>query len=305
MYITFSLTIPNIANSHVPPLRNALKQRAASANHLSVSGDTFHHWRTSKPYSSNYIGILTLAWSYILSARLLELQKHDGAELVYTSSTANPRAVDGVDRDEVKRAPPIEVHIGEAESNVARWWMAIQAPKHGWKAVLTKRNDNVYLAPWSIDLGEDELFEILWQGIGTSAPEFADCFPLSSGEALMALSEFCLLHGLGDQFFGAFAAALTFPTNQHYKRRIELPSPTIVLGRVEFISDKALGNEYIALGDDLAYYMALSCNPSVVMSSLSGSFWEPGVPCNLVSSWLHPVVEELPTRSELAEAPGP
>lgn len=236
---------------------------------------------------------------------MLELQKHDGAELVYTSSTANPRAVDGVDRDEVKRAPPIEVHIGEAESNVARWWMAIQAPKHGWKAVLTKRNDNVYLAPWSIDLGEDELFEILWQGIGTSAPEFADCFPLSSGEALMALSEFCLLHGLGDQFFGAFAAALTFPTNQHYKRRIELSSPTIVLGRVEFISDKALGNEYIALGDDLAYYMALSCNPSVVMSSLSGSFWEPGVPCNLVSSWLHPVVEELPTRSELAEAPGP
>ena len=50
--------------------------------------------------------------------------------------------------------------------------------------------------------------------------------------------------------------------------------------------------------------MALSCNPSVVMSSLSGSFWEPGIPCNFVSPWLHPVVEELPTRPELAEVPG-
>lgn len=29
------------------------------------------------------------------------------------------------------------------------------------------------------------------------------------------------------------------------------------------------------------------------MSTLCGSFWEPEVPCNLVSPWLHPVPEEV------------
>ncbi|KAJ5123880.1 uncharacterized protein N7515_007705 [Penicillium bovifimosum] len=272
------------------------------------TGDTFRQWRTTgtaKPYSSNYIGILSLAWSYILSARLLELQNQDGAELVYTSSTARARRIDVVGTDESKRpgSQVIEVDIGEVDINVARWWMAILAPSQGWKAVFTKRNDDVYLAPWSIDLGAEALFGVIWQAIGPSAPDFVECFPLSSQEALTALSDFCLLYGLGDQYFAAFAAALTYPTHKYYDQGIELPSPTIALDKMETTPDKAMRNEYLALGEDLAYHMALSCNPNVVMSSLSGSFWEPGIPCNLVSPWLHPVMEELPKRSGLAEGP--
>ncbi|KAJ5558982.1 hypothetical protein N7461_002954 [Penicillium sp. DV-2018c] len=272
------------------------------------SGDTFGQWRTTgtaKPKSSNYIAILSLAWSYILSARLLELQNQDGAELVYTNSTANPRGINVVDIDESKRSDSqvIEIDIGDVDINVARWWMAILAPNQGWKAVFTKRNDDVYMAPWSTDLGGQALFGILWPAIGASAPDFVECFPLSSQEALTALSDFCLLYRLGDQFFAAFAAALTFPTNKYYEQIIELPSPIISLDKVEITPGKALASQRVALGDDLAYYMALSCNPNVVMSSLSGSFWEPGIPCNLVSPWLHPVMEELPKRSVLAEAP--
>ncbi|KAH8432269.1 uncharacterized protein LDX57_009908 [Aspergillus melleus] len=62
-------------------------------------------------------------------------------------------------------------------------------------------------------------------------------------------------------------------------------------------------NEYLAIGDKLAHYMALSCNHSVVMSSLCGSFWEPDIPCNLVSAWLHPVLEEIPRHPEIADDP--
>ncbi|KAJ5560948.1 hypothetical protein N7535_009145 [Penicillium sp. DV-2018c] len=272
------------------------------------SGDTFGQWRTTgtaKPKSSNYIAILSLAWSYILSARLLELQNQDGGELVYTNSTANPRGINVVDIDESKRSDSqvIEIDIGDVDINVARWWMAILGPNQGWKAVFTKRNDDVYMAPWSTDLGGQALFGILWPAIGASAPDFVECFPLSSQEALTALTDFCLVYGLVDQFFAAFAAALTFPTNKYYEQIIELPSPIISIDKTEITPDKASASEYIALGDDLSYYMALSCNPNVVMSSLSGSFWEPGIPCNLVSPWLHPVMEELPKRSVLAEAP--
>ena len=50
--------------------------------------------------------------------------------------------------------------------------------------------------------------------------------------------------------------------------------------------------------------MALSCNHSVVMSSLCGSFWEPNISCSLVSPWLHPVLEEIPKASGICEKPG-
>lgn len=36
------------------------------------------------------------------------------------------------------------------------------------------------------------------------------------------------------------------------------------------------------------YYMSLSCKPGAIISLLCGTFWEPGVPCNLASPWLHP-----------------
>lgn len=50
--------------------------------------------------------------------------------------------------------------------------------------------------------------------------------------------------------------------------------------------------------------MALSCNHSAVMSSPCGSFWEPSIPCDLVSPWLRPVLEEIPEASGRAENPG-
>lgn len=47
------------------------------------------------------------------------------------------------------------------------------------------------------------------------------------------------------------------------------------------------------LKETLPYYMTLSCSPDVMISTLCGSFWEPDVPCNLVSQWLHPVLEQV------------
>ncbi|GAT23034.1 LOW QUALITY PROTEIN: similar to An01g11250 [Aspergillus luchuensis] len=45
-------------------------------------------------------------------------------------------------------------------------------------------------------------------------------------------------------------------------------------------------------------------SPKTIISSLCGSFWEPVVPCNLVSPWLHPILSEVPEEEKLASSPG-
>ena len=52
--------------------------------------------------------------------------------------------------------------------------------------------------------------------------------------------------------------------------------------------------EWILVYKELPHYLTLSSNPEVVISSLCGMFWEDGNPSNLVSPWLHPVLNELP-----------
>ncbi|KMU89934.1 hypothetical protein CIHG_07617 [Coccidioides immitis H538.4] len=111
------------------------------------------------------------------------------------------------------------------------------------------------------------------------------------------LVDFCLLHELGTQFLASFAAALTFPTHNHYKVAIELPVPDNAkdsTGPPPAQQDAT--DEWAVLNEQLPYYVTLSCNYAVVISSLCGSFWEPSVPCNLVSAWLHPVLKEIPRK---------
>lgn len=46
--------------------------------------------------------------------------------------------------------------------------------------------------------------------------------------------------------------------------------------------------------NDLSYYLTMGYHPRGVMSNLCGMFWEPDIPCNLVSAWLYPPFELLP-----------
>ncbi|MCJ1444799.1 MAG: hypothetical protein MMC23_005301 [Stictis urceolatum] len=62
--------------------------------------------------------------------------------------------------------------------------------------------------------------------------------------------------------------------------------------------------DWTTVSAELPYYMSLSCNPEVVMSSLCGLFWESEVPRNEVSLWLHPILLEVPRRSDFMIRPG-
>ena len=73
--------------SQIPPVQ--LHWLTENPTKVALDGNSFHVW--SEPHSydqSNLLAILVLAWSYILSARLMELQGQDESCLVYTQSRA-------------------------------------------------------------------------------------------------------------------------------------------------------------------------------------------------------------------------
>lgn len=249
-------------------------------------GKAFSHWigtTTEKRTGPNYLGILTIGWCYVLSARLVEM-RGDGASMRYTSSQASRFS-------ESLRHPPavLVVDVGEADGDVIRWWSAILAQHEGWKAIVKQTTSGEYLAPWSISRTCEVTFAI----DPTGGSETSVQTPLSSDRALEALIQFARLHRLGSQFAVALATAMSFPTHQYYGSIPQLPSPKGHGGRVATDPLDCISLMRTNWKEQLPYFMTLSCSPEVLMSTLCGSFWEAGVPCNLASPWLHPVLEEV------------
>ncbi len=270
---------------------------------LAWTGTSFYQWvgiEGENNSARNFISILALGWSYILSARLLEMQGQGSAGIVYTQSTATGYNHDTGDR----AAATITIDIGDVDEDAARWWAAILAPDQGWKAVVSQDDHEVYLSPWSVCVGDEQRIGLDWRTNPLLSQDSTVSTPPSSKKAFELLTGFCLLHDLGSQFFAALATTLTFPTHNHYGTVAKLPFPTSMRGPGEHTPAKFTMPGSAKLGEELPYYMALSCNHSVIVSSLCGVFWEPNVPCNLVSPWLHPVMNEVPIMEEIMSFKG-
>ncbi|CAG7946738.1 unnamed protein product [Penicillium nalgiovense] len=121
--------------------------------------------------------------------------------------------------------------------------------------------------------------------------------PLSAEKAFYVLAEFARLHNLGSQFPIALMTAITLLTHQHYGSTVQLPLPRSFGGK-QPAPTEAITSIWSSLNEELPYYMTLSCSPEVVMYPLCGSLWEPGVPCNLVAPWLHPLFNEILQQDE-------
>lgn len=235
-----------------------------------------------------YIGILALGWAYILSARLVEIQM-EGAEMLYTNSTTPG------DQEQYEHAP-IAIDIGEVDGEVANWWMTILALKEGWKAIISRQDGDEFLSPWSISRKDTNTIEIHWRS--HSATVSNQKTPLSSRQTFDALAQFALLHNLGSQFLAGLATTLTFPCHNYHGTTIRLPLATEAAHHDQARYIKSEGT--IAY-EELPHYITLSSNPEVVVSSLCGMFWEDGIPSNLVSPWLHPVINELPRSQAIGD----
>ncbi|KAJ5253826.1 hypothetical protein N7524_011006 [Penicillium chrysogenum] len=246
----------------------------------SFCGRVFSSWIGTTEESRtgpNYLGILTVAWCYILSARLVEIQG-EGASMQYLSSETDGECL--CDSPEI-----YTLDVGEADENVARWWYAILAQHEGWKAIVKQIPEGEFLAPWAVSRTCQTRFKIRQRYSPASV-----CSPLTSEQAFDALTEFARLHNLGSQLPVALMTAMTFPTHQHYGSSVQLPFPRATGGKLPTVPISLIWSSLIK---ELPYYMTLSCSPEVVMSTLCGSFWELEVPCNLVGPWLHPVLNEV------------
>ncbi|MCJ1386666.1 hypothetical protein MMC17_009792 [Xylographa soralifera] len=178
------------------------------------------------------------------------------------------------------------------------------APRQGWKAIVSQRDDKVYLTPWSVLVENKQCIRIGWRTNRSLNQNSSAATPPSSEKAFELLNKFCLPHDLGSQVFAALAATLTFPTHNHHGTIVKLPFPTDMRGKNDYNQVKRTVSNSVRLKDELPYYMALSCNHNVITSSLCGVFWEPDIPCNLVSPWLHPVMKEVPIREDIMNLTG-
>ena len=264
-------------------------------------GDSFCRWigaTNERRNQSNYLAVLTLGWSYILSARLVETQGN-GSKMVYTNSVATSYYETGN-----RCAPTTSVDVSELDEDDAfRWWMAVLAPGQGWKAIVSHEEDGEYLAPWSVSLEDTHRITLKWQKGRPTEGNKSNSSPPSSKKAFQFLSRFSLQHNLHSQFLVALATAMLFPTHNYHGKIIQLPLPAEIAG-LDDAPVRQILPEWNVVTEELPFYIALSCNPEVVISSLCGMFWEPNVPCNMVSPWLHPILYEVPEAREIAESPG-
>jgi hypothetical protein len=268
-----------------------------------LTGDCFCRWPEAESQRQdipNYLGLLVLGWSYILSARLVEVQGQEGAKIVYTDSKAPGYHLGA----EGKFAAKITIDIGEVDEGVARWWAAILAPNQGWKAIVSQRDDETYQAPWSISFNETQPIHIKWRKSESLVTDTTGLTPPSSYEALGLLATFSSLYSLGSQFSASLATALTLPTHNYYGTIAQLPFPTQARRHKGNTPAQKVERGCVTISKELPYYMALSCSPSVVISSLCGVFWDIEVPCNLVSPWLHPIINEVPNGKGIISIPG-
>ncbi|KAJ6021497.1 hypothetical protein N7540_007001 [Penicillium herquei] len=254
---------------------------------VELDGDVFSSWpgtTEEASHDSNYLGVLTLGWCYILSAYLVEL-RGDDALMRYTPVKA------GYNDDSIQGSPGTNtIDIGKVDDDVARWWAAILGPGEGWQAFVARQPRDI-IAPWSTQRGSEisESFSIKCESNELNP----NPSPLCSKGAFEALAEFAHSYKLGSQFSIALATALTIPIHGHHSSTARLPATKTMSGTKPASSVEAVPPFWLRLFDELPYYLTLSCSPDLMMSTFCGSLWEPGVPCNMVTPWLYPVLNEV------------
>ncbi|KAL2443644.1 hypothetical protein ABEF95_009348 [Exophiala dermatitidis] len=237
--------------------------------------------------TGNYLCALVLGWSYVLSARLVELRRMSGNDRI-TYTEAQAPLITG--EQPFSEGDGVAISVGKADPGACRWWAAVLAGGCGWKAVL-HRSGHDFHAPWACHLkfNNDEQIKF-YHSPSTDSSSFATAKPPSSTQALQHLMDFAKLHDVVDQLLAAFAGALTLPPRQRYGAPVVLPQLVAALPKKETI--RVTLARLLPSASDLPHFMAFSCVSMAVFSCLGSSLWQPGIACNLVSEWLYPIWQQ-------------
>lgn len=217
---------------------------------------------------NDHVAILTLAWAYILSARWTELIP--GAKGVhYTETSAMSSRKD---------FPITSVSIMTTSGQAARWWQAVLAPGQGWLATADTGRGILY-SPWSIRLSSSTMLMPVYLGKSPAPSDAVD-----SATALHFLSEYVTIYDVANQSRAALSVILCLPFATRSSSKITLPIPCISTRSPQPQRDRVSPPLSLAQVDKL---MTLSCNTRGVEALLLSTFFDPAVPCNLVSPFLH------------------
>ncbi|KAG8162373.1 hypothetical protein KVR01_008138 [Diaporthe batatas] len=226
----------------------------------------------------DHVPILVLAWAYVLSARWTE--RIPGANDVhYTEAGAYSYRSD---------SSTINVPIMATSRQAARWWQAILAPGHGWLAT-SPTDGRILYSPWSIRLSSSTKLMPLYLGETPVSSIAAD-----SATSLRFLSEYVTTYNVADQSRAALSAVLCLPFATSSSSKIALPAPHISTVSLGPQQGGVLPSLSLAQVDKL---MTLSCNIRGVKALLLSTFFNPAVPCNLVSPFLQGTFAALDTFS--------
>lgn len=283
-------------SGHVQSNAFYLRLKTASPTKVDINGTSFHTWTDCKARTNcqnQQLAVLTLAWAYILSARLVELQGTETSQLRYTEQSAP------IDHLHDSACQCIPVDVGAVRSSVVRWFAATLAPREGFQASIHRDGDGTNSVPWVYSLGvETSHFHIIYGGIPKDNNKLNHDRPLSSFEALQSLIDFCNYHGLSIyQLHVGLATALLFPTHSLSRQGPNLPPPSTA-DELQAEPSPVIGKQALdELYEDLPYHITLSCAVEVVMSSLCGLFWNPYISSNLCSPWLQPLLDLRDTET--------
>ena len=244
----------------------------------SSTADLYREWFHG---SRNYIAILALAWSYILSARWVEVMPGP-----CTITYSEEPAVKSSGKTGAAGHEAIVVDIGGAGPDETRWWSAILADGHGWRATMSF-NGETFVAPWSVQhKGSHRL--VLASNLASSPRAPASSAP-SSADASRFLQRFCARHGLAAQSHAALAAVVLFPSmgrGQTLRLPVSLAENTNTPARTAAQDAGSPGCAWDLQDLDLDRLIMLSCYTRGLRPMLLSVFYEPGVDCNAVSAWL-------------------
>lgn len=250
----------------------------------NLSEDYIPQWigfqSPSRPVG-NYLCVFVLGWSYILSARLIELRRTTTEDkVVYTDNNAQLNRHDEGDH--------FDLDIGSDDAAEVGWWAAILADGCGWQATLA-RDGKVYYPPWECHLSGSP-FRLCHHAEMPSS--ISSLEPVSSAKAQEYLFNLARFYDAFDEVISALAAAITLPEHNRFGAPITLPQATRGRNESRQNTERIYANE-IPTSAEIPHFMAFSATSGLVATCLFGCFWEPGIPCNLVSQWLNPPMREI------------
>lgn len=251
-----------------------------------ISQDAASHALGVGPETTSSLAVLVMCWSYILSVRLLELQRRD---IQYTMDRLWP------DTPQRQGGNAVDIDLESASPKLIRWLCAILSPKMGWRT-----RDQRGLPLWATSFTPDVKL-----GIKASVTGEDICSPPTSSEATELLIELCRLFKLGANPAGgsrltpmppykaSFLAAIALPFYEFMSLQPRLPHPRLTRPHKKGAFSSSHEQNIRGYLSDMRYFMTLSIHPPSIGSIIWSIFWQPDVDCNLVGPWLASFLDTL------------